>query len=169
MQVLYKKAWPWECYPLTKPLASHLHVLPLLLSTTLLQVLRQARQYMALPANAVADVLVMAVQHEGAPQTNGMAVTSDLLVMWQQLFPADWAQRLTSEAAATLAVMLNRHGRRSEAAGIFESRVESGQVCTLVTLCIGHAGTPRSLVCATKKQLSVWYRHKIGTACVTYT
>ena len=97
----------------------------------LLQVLRQARQHMPLPANAVADVLVKAVQHEGAPQNTGMAVTSDLLVMWQQLFPADWAQRLTSEAASMLAVMLNQDGRCSEAAGIFESRMEAGQVCPL--------------------------------------
>ena len=87
---------------------------------------------MALPANAVADVLAMAVQHEGAQQNSGMAaMTSDLLIMWQQLFPADWAQRLTSEAAAMLAVMLNWDGRWSEAAGIFESRMEAGRVCPL--------------------------------------
>ena len=39
---------------------------------------------MALPGNAVGDVLAMAVQREDAWQNSGMAAaTSDLLVMWQ--------------------------------------------------------------------------------------
>ena len=104
----------------------------MLFSTILLQVLSQARQHIPIPANAVADVLAMAV-HKGARHNSGMAAaTSDLLVMWQQLFPADWAKRLTSEAASMLAVMLHQDGRCSEAAGIFESRMEAGKVCPLV-------------------------------------
>ena len=140
--------------------------------STLLQVLRQARQHMALPANAVADVLAMAVQHKGARPSTGMsAVTSDLLAMWQHLLPADWAQRLTGKAASLLAVMLHQDGRCSEAAGIFESRMKAGQVCTLTklyafVLAISLGGNPSFLTRATKERLSVWYNHKGTSACM---
>ena len=58
------------------------------------------------------------------------AVTSDLLSMWTQASPKAWMLQLTAEAASTLAILLIRDQRWSEAAAIYETFVKASQVIT---------------------------------------
>ena len=96
----------------------------------MLQALKQAREHIVPPAAAVAATLKIALNRDIKQQSSGMsAMICGLLDLWQQCCPAHAEHQLSAESASMLAVLLTREERWSEPAGMFETCVESNQVC----------------------------------------
>ena len=94
------------------------------------QVLKQANEHMAPPADAIAAVLAAALQQDVAGQHSGMSETSsDLLKMWKQCCPSSWELQLSSESACSLQALCNRQQDWPTAVHIFQAWADASMVC----------------------------------------
>ena len=91
-------------------------------------------------------------------------MTSDLLDLLQHCCSSPGTQQLTAESASTLAVLLTNDKRWSEVADVFQSRMNSDQVCLfkLLLFIFSISSLHASPDCVSSKKCEDWH-----TSCKT--